>query len=320
MNYSVHKTCVQLLRCYGTNKFFDLTKNHWLHPPRNTSAMLTSRTVIARPKEFDELKEKAKKRKEKRDAGFDDSENVGLYGYFLLSIPVITFGLGTWQVGRRQWKLDLLKDLQDRLSKEPIEMPENLDDLKRLEYSPIKVRGEFLYDKEFLVGPRSLIIDGRGATEGKGNLISNSSTSRGYNVITPFKLDDRDLVILVNRGWLPHKYKHPEELKKTHIEGTLEISGINRLNEVRPQFTFKNDPEKGIWHYKDLEQMSNYADTAPIFLDMIESFPDQDMPIGSQTRVNLRNEHLSYIVTWFGLSGLTGYYWYRMFILKRPIF
>jgi len=282
--------------------------------------MLIRRTVIARPKEIDEIKKKAKHKKEKRGTADEDTENIGLYGYFLLSIPVITFGLGTWQVGRRQWKLDLIKDLEERLHREPIEIPENLDELIKLEYCPIKVRGEFLYDKEFIIGPRSLIIDGHGANEGKGNLISNSSTNKGYNIVTPFKLDDRDLVILVNRGWLPHKFKNPEERKKTHVEGTLELTGINRLTEKRPQFSFKNDPEKSIWNYKDLYQMAEYANTAPIFLDMMESFPGEEMPIGSQTRVNLRNEHLSYIITWFGLSGIIGFYWYRMFILKRPIF
>ena len=64
--------------------------------------------------------------------------------------------------------------------------------MAELEYCPIKVRGEFLHDKEFIVGPRSLIIDGRGATEGKGNLISGSSLNKGYNLITPFKVENRE--------------------------------------------------------------------------------------------------------------------------------
>lgn len=66
--------------------------------------------------------------------------------------------------------------------------------------------------------------------------------------------------------------------------------------------------------------MAEFASTEPIFLDRIESDPGATMPIGSQTRVNIRNEHLSYIATWYGLSAITGFYWYRIFILKRPIF
>ena len=66
--------------------------------------------------------------------------------------------------------------------------------------------------------------------------------------------------------------------------------------------------------------MAEYAHTAPIFLDMIETDPRPGMPIGAQTRVNIRNEHLSYIATWYGLSAITGYYCYRMFVLKKPLF
>ena len=66
--------------------------------------------------------------------------------------------------------------------------------------------------------------------------------------------------------------------------------------------------------------MAEFAGTDPVYLDIIESDPSPDMPIGSQTRVNVRNEHLSYIVTWYGLSAITGYYCFRMFIQRKPIF
>lgn len=37
----------------------------------------------------------------------------------------------------------------------------------------------------------------------------------------------------------------------------------------------------------------------------------QGGPIGGQTRVTLRNEHMAYIVTWFSLSAFTSLMWYR---------
>lgn len=52
----------------------------------------------------------------------------------------------------------------------------------------------------------------------------------------------------------------------------------------------------------------------PIFLDAKTTV--NGGPIGNQTRVTLRNEHGSYIVTWFGLSVATSYLWYRQ-IFKR---
>ena len=42
---------------------------------------------------------------------------------WLLIIPVTTFCLGTWQVFRLQWKVDLIADLERRTKKEVIDIP-----------------------------------------------------------------------------------------------------------------------------------------------------------------------------------------------------
>lgn len=54
----------------------------------------------------------------------------------------------------------------------------------------------------------------------------------------------------MNRGWLPNKFKHAEERKACQKEGVVEITGINRITENRPQFIPKNEPAKGLWHYR----------------------------------------------------------------------
>lgn len=55
----------------------------------------------------------------------------------------------------------------------------------------MKVRGKFLYEKEFLIGPRSLILNGEAVSEKGGGVFSRKASS-GYYVITPFKLDDQE--------------------------------------------------------------------------------------------------------------------------------
>lgn len=37
--------------------------------------------------------------------------------------PIITFGLGTWQVQRLRWKVELIENLEDRMSLEAIPLP-----------------------------------------------------------------------------------------------------------------------------------------------------------------------------------------------------
>jgi len=45
--------------------------------------------------------------------------------------------------------------------------------------------------------------------------------------------------------------------------------------------------------------MADVAGTEPVFLDATAETTVPGGPVGGQTRVSLRNEHLSYIMTWW---------------------
>ncbi|XP_031828672.1 surfeit locus protein 1 isoform X2 [Nomia melanderi] len=232
-----------------------------------------------------------------------------------MSIPIGTFLLGVWQIQRRKWKLGLIQDLNERTTHEPVELPADLEQLKLMEYYPIKVKGTFLYDKEFVQGLRNLILDGEAKTD--NSFMTSQNSKKGYWIITPFKLSDRDLTILVNRGWIPKSFKSPAKRQNIELHGEVEITGILRLNEPRPQFVPKNSPDADdLWYYRDVNAMAEKAETAPIYIEMTRNKDSHTYPIGGQTQVVLRNEHLSYIITWFSLSAATSYMWYKQ-VLKR---
>lgn len=67
----------------------------------------------------------------------------------------------------------------------------SLESLDSLEYSKVRVRGRFEYEKELLMGPRSLYNYAEGeAHQGGGGLMSSQSSSHsGYHVVTPFKVE-----------------------------------------------------------------------------------------------------------------------------------
>lgn len=68
----------------------------------------------------------------------------------------------------------------------------SLNDLKDMEYCHVKVKGHFIHEKEFTVGPRTLVTKGSSTSENTAGLFSSSDMARGYTVITPFKLADRE--------------------------------------------------------------------------------------------------------------------------------
>uniref|UniRef100_A0A1B0B9F6 SURF1-like protein n=1 Tax=Glossina palpalis gambiensis TaxID=67801 RepID=A0A1B0B9F6_9MUSC len=193
-------------------------------------------------------------------------------------------------------------------------MYSSLDTLKNMEYRAVRVRGTFLHDKELIMGPRSFVRpDG---AETAGGLFSQRDAGNGYWVVTPFQLADRDDIILINRGWIPRKYLKPESRKSGQIKGEVELTGVVRKGEQRPQFTPEHKGD--VFLYRDLPRMCQLTGAQPVLLDASYQTTVPGGPIGGQTRITLRNDHLSYLITWYSLSLATSYLWYRIIIKRKP--
>eukprot|EP00062_Callorhinchus_milii_P017258 gi/632969407/ref/XP_007901070.1/ PREDICTED: surfeit locus protein 1 [Callorhinchus milii] len=244
--------------------------------------------------------------------GSEDS----LLKWLLLFIPVSAFGLGTWQVQRRKWKLQLIAELQERCNTEPLPLPLEQAELKELEYRRVTVRGTFDHSKELYILPRSRVDPEKEAREA-GRLTSSGGS--GANVVTPFHCTDLGVRILVNRGFVPKRKMHPETRLQGQITEEVELVGVVRLSETRKPFVPQNNPENNHWHYRDLEAMARVAGTEPILIDADASSTVPGGPIGGQTRVTLRNEHMQYVITWYGLCATTSYLWFRKFIQRIPV-
>lgn len=68
----------------------------------------------------------------------------------------------------------------------------------------------------------------------------------------------------------------------------------------------------------DIPHISRLTGALPYWLDADAASTVAGGPIGGQTRVTLRNDHLSYLVTWYSLSAVTAYLWYRQIYKGIP--
>lgn len=234
----------------------------------------------------------------------------------LQAIPITTFGLGCWQVKRKFWKEDLIRELGDRKKMPAEPIPDNLEDLNDMEYQTVWCRGQFLHDRELLMGPRSLMKPDQADSAGGGGVFTQQNSS-GYLVITPFKLEGRDDIILINRGWIPRQFMKPESRVQGQVTGTVQLQGVVRSHENRPSFTPEHKLRQ-IFLYRDVHKMSSLTGASPYFLDASYESSAAGGPVGGQTKVNIRNEHMSYIVTWYSLSAFTAFLWYRQIIKRKP--
>ena len=201
----------------------------------------------------------------------------------VIAIPmfIVLVGLGVWQTNRLAWKTELIAYREAMLAKPAVALSHDASDV---EFHRVLVSGEFLHDKEmFLVASR----DGR----------------FGFHVITPLKRTDGSFV-LINRGWIPPGMRAPWLRAESQTEGVVSIDGVIRSNPGRGALSPQNDVAKNYWFWRDFAAMAAFAGVeAPPY--MVEAGPTPNpggLPIGREFKVELRNEHLQYVIVWFSLA------------------
>lgn len=211
-----------------------------------------------------------------------------VFGVAACVVFVVLVGLGTWQVQRRAWKLDLIARVDARvhapavLAPGPAEWPRvGLDDA----YRHVWLSGTFLHDRETLV---------QAVTERGG----------GFWVLTPLRQSDGTLV-LVNRGFVPGANRDPATRLAGQVAGEVRVTGLLRLTEPGGAFLRSNDPKDGRWYSRDVAAIAaarGLTDVAPYFVDADATPNPGGLPVGGLTVIAFPNSHLVYALTWYGMA------------------
>lgn len=220
----------------------------------------------------------------------------------LFTVPalMVMLGLGVWQVQRLHWKLDLIADRAAQLAAPALARPSEVEPARDA-FRHIVVEGVFRHEKEMYLAARSL----------RGNV--------GYQVVAPLRLADGSH-LLVNRGWVPHDRKDPASRAEGQVAGPVRIEGIIREDGRPSIFAPENEPAHNIWFTVDIAAMARWAGLERVADFVVEAGPAENpggLPIGGQTRVELRNEHLQYAIIWFALAGALAVI-YVIYHMRRP--
>ena len=135
----------------------------------------------------------------------------------------------------------------------------------------------------------------------------------GFHVVTPLLLDD-GRIILVNLGWVSEDYRDPAKRAFSQIDGKSSVTGILRRPGVKGYFVPENEPENGFWFTLVPSQINRHlalGDSAidRFYADALRTSDVVTLPIAAKTKLNLRNAHLSYAMTWYGIAlALIGVY------------
>ncbi|MDB6002396.1 MAG: putative surfeit locus 1 protein [Rhizobacter sp.] len=198
--------------------------------------------------------------------------------------------LGTWQVERRAWKLDLIDRVQARVHAPAVAAP-GPDAWPSVSaaadaYRHVQATGTLLHDQETLV---------QAATE----------RGAGFWVLTPLRGADGS-VVLVNQGFVPPERRDRSTRSASQTSGTTTVTGLLRISEPGGAFLRHNDANADRWYSRDVQAIAaarGLTHAAPYFIDA-EAAPaaSPDAPVGGLTVVAFHNNHLVYALTWYGLA------------------
>ncbi|MFT4158971.1 SURF1 family protein [Shinella sp.] len=224
---------------------------------------------------------------------------------FLILLVAVFLALGTWQVQRLFWKLDLIARVESRVHADPVPAPGRAEwpsvDREKDEYRRVTATGLFRHDRTALVQA----VTERGA---------------GFWVVTPLVLADGS-AILINRGFVPADKSAPEARLAGEIAaGPVAVTGLLRITEPGGAFLRSNDPAADRWFSRDVAAIAaakGLADVAPYFIDADATPNPGGLPIGGLTVVVFRNSHLVYALTWYALAAMSAAAAWRVW--RRPM-
>ena len=138
-------------------------------------------------------------------------KNKFLFSVFVYFIILVLVSLGSWQLYRLDWKLNLISEINNSLKKDPVELSKS----NKKNYLRITTSGTVDFDKQIYLY----------------NL--NDSGKPGFEVINPILIGNENY--LINRGWIPFDKKDKAEinvLDTNSIIGTLKTQ--SKANSFKP--------------------------------------------------------------------------------------
>jgi surfeit locus 1 family protein len=197
----------------------------------------------------------------------------------------VFIALGSWQIVRLNWKLNLISEIESSLIKPSVELSSN----QNKNFLKIKTSGKIDYDKQIYLY----------------NL--NEKGKPGFEVINPILIDKKNY--LVNRGWIQFDKKGTPEISnpdEKNIFGTLKRQ--NKANRFKPE----NDIKKNYWFTLNRDDI--FAYTGKNFSEYIIYLDgNYQIPRPKKISANISNNHKKYAITWFllAISILLLYLYFR---------
>ena len=197
--------------------------------------------------------------------------SFSIFVYFFI---LVFLSLGTWQIVRLNWKLELINSIDQSLKSDPVEF----NGSNPINFKKIKFKG--ILDNSKIIYLYSL----------------NENGEPGFDIVNPVSINNKSY--LINRGWVPRDFK-----SRKYVSNESEFEGVLKLKSKFNYFKPDNDVNNNYWFTLKDEDLLTYTgkEFSPFIINNISN-QEGIYPQSKQIGANISNNHLKYALTWFSLA------------------
>jgi len=209
-----------------------------------------------------------------------------------LAVVLCMLRLGVWQLDRADQKRDIVSQLESRTTQTAVPLQSIANDVKSddLRFRNVLLAGHYLSGKD-------IFID---------NQVVNGQV--GYQVFTPFKLSDSNLIVLIARGWV--SVGESRQVLPEIVTSSSQLVLEGRLNNPTAKPPLWNDKypvsQGAVWQYLPIPEVADVL-TAQVFPLVVELAPE-----ASDSKALVRKwpeiddqwvaKHQGYAFQWFAMA------------------
>ena len=225
---------------------------------------------------------------------------VAGFAIFTLVMLIAFVGLGVWQLQRRVEKHALIAALTERLAAAPQPLP-----------APAQWRALTPAKDEFRRVSFTATYRSRldAMVYGSGSAVRDDISGPGTWAFLPAQLPDGE-TIAVNAGFVPNTMQdrnlQDRAVAQLVTGRPVVLTGYIRFPEAAGVLTPAEDHTKRLWFTRDhlaMAQALGWDKVAPFYIDLETPVPANGIPKPGPLEVHLKDDHMQYAITWFGLAG-----------------
>src|SRR6202022_3060394 len=226
------------------------------------------------------------------------------FGAFTLLIVTVFVGLGVWQLQRRVEKHALIAHLTERLAAAPGSLPSPAqwsaltpaqDEFRRVSFAAT-----------YQPGPDAMVYS-------SGSAVREDISGPGTWAFMPAALPGGEIVV-INMGFVQNtmqdRGQQDRAVAPLVTNAPVMLSGYIRFPEAAGTLTPPENLAKRLWFTRDHLAMARALGwggdgraVAPFYIDLEQPVPSSGIPKPGPLEVHLKDDHLQYAITWFGLAG-----------------